>query len=70
MRVEYDRDLDAMYIMLKEGRYAFSEEIDENALLDLDPEGRILAIEIVMSQNFSERNCSRRLSGPRGCQNS
>jgi len=46
MRVEYDKDLDIMYIRLKEGKYAFSEEINENALIDLDPEGRILAIEI------------------------
>ena len=46
MRVEYDKDLDTMYIRLKEGKYAFSEEINENALLDLDPQGKILAIEI------------------------
>jgi len=46
VKVEYDRDLDVMYIRLKEGKYAFSEEINENALLDLDLEGRILAIEI------------------------
>jgi len=46
MRVEYDKDLDIMYIRLKEGKYAFSEEVNENALLDLDPEGKILAVEI------------------------
>jgi uncharacterized protein YuzE len=46
LRVEYDKDLDTMYIRLKEGKYAFSEEINENALLDLDPQGKILAIEI------------------------
>ncbi len=46
VKVEYDRDLDIMYIRLKDGRYAFTEEINKNTLLDLDPEGRILAIEI------------------------
>ncbi len=35
-----------MYIKLKEGKYAFSEEVNENALLDIDPEGKILALEI------------------------
>jgi len=46
VRIEYDKDLDIMYIRLKDGKYAFSEEINENTLLDLDPGGRILAIEI------------------------
>ncbi len=47
MRVEYDKDLDIMYIKLKEGRYAFTEESNKNALIDLDVEGKILAIEIL-----------------------
>lgn len=46
MSVEYDRDLDIMYIRLKEGKYAFTEEINENTLLDLDRDGKILAMEI------------------------
>ncbi len=36
-----------MYIRLKEGQYAFSEEINGNTLLDLDAEGKVLAIEIL-----------------------
>jgi len=52
MRVEYDKDLDIMYIRLKEGKYVFSEEINENAVIDLDPEGRILAIEILDVSSF------------------
>jgi len=36
-----------MYIRLREGKYAFSEEINENTVIDLDPEGRILAIEVI-----------------------
>ena len=46
MNVEYDKDLDIMYLRLKEGKYAFTEEVNENTLLDLDPDGKILAIEI------------------------
>ncbi len=41
-----------MYIRLKEGQYAFSEEINGNALLDLDAEGKILAIEILDVSGF------------------
>ena len=46
MKVEYDKDLDIMYIKLKAGKYAFTEEINNNTLLDLDPQGKILALEI------------------------
>jgi len=52
MKVEYDKDLDIMYIRLKEGRYAFSEEINENTVIDLDSDGRILAIEILDVSDF------------------
>jgi len=52
VRVEYDRNLDIMYIRLKEGKYAFSEEINENAIMDLDPDGRILAVEIIDVSSF------------------
>ena len=47
MKVEYDKKLDIMYIRFKEGKYAFSEELNENAILDLDEKGRILAIELL-----------------------
>jgi uncharacterized protein YuzE len=32
---------------LREGKYAFSEEINENAIIDLGGDGKILAIEIL-----------------------
>jgi len=47
VRVEYDKDLDIMYVRLREGKYAFSEEISENAIMDLGDDGRILALEIL-----------------------
>jgi len=47
VRVEYDKDLDIMYVQLREGKYAFSEEINENAIIDLGHDGRILGIEIL-----------------------
>jgi len=47
VRVEYDKDLDIMYVRLREGKYAFSEEINENAIIDLGDDGKILAIEIL-----------------------
>ncbi len=47
MRVEYDKDLDILQIKLKHGKYAISEDINNNTIIDLDSEGRILGIEIL-----------------------
>ncbi len=47
MRVEYDKDLDILQIKLKDGKYAISEDINNNTIIDLDSEGRILGIEIL-----------------------
>ena len=55
MTVEYDKDLDILYIRLKEGKYALSEAseaINKNTIIDLDPDGRILAIEILDASDF------------------
>ena len=57
MRVEYDKDLDITYIRLK---YAFSEEINENTIIDLDSEGRILAIEILDVSGFLGKELLRK----------
>ncbi|MDJ0269543.1 MAG: DUF2283 domain-containing protein [Aigarchaeota archaeon] len=32
---------------VREGNYAYSEEVNENVVIDLDNEGKILAIEIL-----------------------
>jgi len=41
-----------LYIRLKEGKYAFSEEINEDTVIDLDQEGSFLAIEIFDVSGF------------------
>ena len=47
MKIEYDKDLDIMYVRFRSDKYAFSEEINENTIIDFDVNGRILAIEIL-----------------------
>jgi len=47
MKIEYNKKVDIMYLRFKEGKYAFSEELNENAIIDLDEKGRILAIELL-----------------------
>lgn len=52
VRVSYDKDLDALYIRLREGGYAFSEEVNQNTIIDLDAGGRIMAVEILDVSDF------------------
>jgi len=47
MKVDYDKDLDIMYVRFRQGKYTFSEEINGNAIIDLGDDGKILAIEIL-----------------------
>ena len=47
MKVEYDRQADAMYIRLAEGEVADSDEVRDGVIFDLDAAGRVLGIEIL-----------------------
>ncbi len=46
------KDVDILYIELRDGKYEYSEEIAEGVILDLDKNGEIMAIEIL---NTSKR---------------
>ncbi|WP_048191334.1 DUF2283 domain-containing protein [Pyrolobus fumarii] len=45
--VEYDREADAAYIRLGEGRVAETMEVEPGVLLDLDDEGRVIGVEVL-----------------------
>ena len=47
MKIEYDRQADAMYIRLKAGIVAESEEVRPGVILDFDAEGKVLGIEML-----------------------
>jgi len=47
MQVRYDEEADAIYIKLREGVYHESDEIRDGFILDYDPDGNIIAIEIL-----------------------
>jgi uncharacterized protein YuzE len=46
MKIRYYRDTDTLYIEFKEGPVAETRDLDENTVLDLDPDGRITAITV------------------------
>ncbi len=47
MKIEFDPKADAMYIRLKAGTVAESDEVRPGVVLDFDAAGRVLGIEML-----------------------
>jgi len=47
MKIEYSKDVDALYIKLREAKIADSMDIEEGVTVDLDKNGYIVGIEIL-----------------------
>lgn len=47
MRIEYDREVDALYIRLREVRPADSIDVVAGVTVDLDENGQIVGIEVL-----------------------
>ena len=52
MKIEYDQQANAMYIRLRAGVVAESDEVRPGVVLDFDDQGRVLGIEML---DVSER---------------
>ena len=46
--VEFDPDVNALYIRLKDGKVKTSESLADNIIVDLDENNEILGIEILL----------------------
>ena len=57
MKIEYDQQADAMYIRLRVGVVAESEEVRPGVVLDFDAQGQVLGIEML--------DVSKRTDNPR-----
>jgi len=47
MKIEYSKNVDALYIRLREARINDSVDIEEGVTVDLDEKGHIVGIEIL-----------------------
>ncbi len=47
MKIEYSKDVDALYIRLREAKIVDSMDIEEGVTVDLDDKGHIVGIEIL-----------------------
>ena len=57
MRIEYDREADALYIWIAEARAARTEELGGGVNLDYDEGGRLLGIEVIgVSERYTRED--------------
>jgi len=47
MRIEYDREVDALYIRIQDKKVSRTREIEEGINLDIDADGKIIGLEII-----------------------
>ena len=47
MKIEYDKEVDALYILLRDVKPVDTKDIDEGVTVDLDDSGHIVGLEIL-----------------------
>ena len=47
MKIEYDQEVDALYIRVQENIVATTKEVAEGVNLDFDKEGKLIGLEIL-----------------------
>ncbi len=47
MRIEYDKEVDALYILLRDAQPVDTTDVEEGVTIDLDHDGHIVGIEIL-----------------------
>jgi uncharacterized protein YuzE len=47
MRIEYDKEVDALYVRLQEKYVARTVEVEEGLNLDLDENGKLIGLEVL-----------------------
>jgi len=52
MFIHYSKDVDTLYIRLKDEKVADTDQFDENIIIDYDEDGKVIAIKIL---NASEK---------------
>ncbi len=53
MKIEYDKQADALYIKLNKAKYFESDEIGKNVIVDYDKANHVIGIEVLnASKNF------------------
>ena len=57
MKIEYDSDVDALYIIIQEKEVAHTKELDEGINIDLDADGKVIGLEIIgATERYSQKD--------------
>ncbi|MBI3859123.1 MAG: DUF2283 domain-containing protein [Thaumarchaeota archaeon] len=49
--LEFDREVDALYLRLRKGKVSSSEPLADNMLVDLDSKKRVIGLELLLPPN-------------------
>ena len=52
MKLEYDREADAVYIRIKDADIATTRELEENVIVDIDASGKLVGIELLFVSDY------------------
>jgi uncharacterized protein YuzE len=57
--LKYDKMAKALYIQLRKGKVAETEPLNDSVFVDLDKEGRLIGIEVVLPKDLPQEIASR-----------
>jgi len=52
VKLEYDREADAVYIRIKDADIATTRELEENVIVDIDASGKLVGIELLFVSDY------------------
>ncbi|MCL4557774.1 MAG: DUF2283 domain-containing protein [Deltaproteobacteria bacterium] len=47
MKIEYDKEVDSLYIRIQEKKVTRTKELEEGINIDLDAQGKLIGLEII-----------------------
>ncbi len=57
MKIEYDHEVDALYIRIQEKEVAHTKELEEGINLNIDKNGKIIGLEIIGAvERYSQKD--------------
>ncbi len=62
MEISYDEEADALYIKFGKGSFSKNKKVDDNTILDLDDEGKIIGVEILDASKMLPKNSLKEVS--------
>jgi len=59
MKIDYDKEADALYIYLRKGKVSRSKPEGDDFVIDVDKEGRIIGLEVLNASRYMKRKSGK-----------